>query len=98
MSTREAMHERACTDPHGPVTSANEADPGTFGSESLVRTSRDRMGDTSTVASPIIYANTSLESSRTRAADFNHLAARQAFVDGVEVEMPTDANVRTYAG
>lgn len=98
MSTREAMHERAWNDPHGPVTFANEADPGTFGSESLGRIFRDRMGDTSMVASPTIYADRSLESSRTRADDFNHLAARQAFVDGVEVEMPTDANVRTYAG
>lgn len=97
MSTREAMHEQAWNDPHGPVNFANEADPGTFGSESLGRVFRDRTGDTSMVAAPTIYPDTSLEGALTRADDFNHRAARQAFVDGVEVEMPTDANVRTYA-
>ena len=39
----------------------------------------------------------SLEGAPTRTDDINHMAARQAFTDGVEVEMPTDANVRTYA-
>lgn len=97
MSTREAMHEQASNDPHGPVAFANEADPGTFGSESLGRVFRDRMGDTSMVAAPTMYPDTSLEGALTRADDFNHRAARQAFVDGVEVEMPTEANVRTYA-
>src|SRR5699024_2173305 len=97
LSTREAMHERAWSDPQGPVAFANEADPGTFGSESLGRIFRDRMGDTSMVAAPTMYADRSLEGALTRADDFNHMAARQAFANGVEVEMPTDANVRTYA-
>src|SRR5699024_4304968 len=97
MSTREAMHEQAWNDPHGPVVFANEADPGTFGSESLGRVFRDRMGDTSMVAAPTMYADRSLEGALTRADDVNHMIARQAFIDGVEVEMPTAANVRTYA-
>ncbi|APX31779.1 hypothetical protein BH708_02535 [Brachybacterium sp. P6-10-X1] len=97
MSSHEAMHEQAWNDPRGPVAFANAAVPGTFGSESLGRVFRGRMGDTSMVAAPTLYADRSLESSRTRADDFNHIAARQAFVDGVEAEMPTDTNVRTYA-
>lgn len=97
MSTREAMHEQAWNDQHGPVTFANEADPGTFGSESLGRVFRDRMEDTSMVAAPTMYADRSLEGALTRADDVNHMVARQAFIDGSEVEMPTDANVRTYA-
>lgn len=97
MNTREAMHEQAWNDPRGPVAFANEADPGTFGSENLGRVFRDRMGDTSMVAAPTMYPDTSLEGALTRTDDFNHMAARQAFTDGVEVEMPTDANVRTYA-
>ena len=97
MSTREAMHEQAWNEPHGPVTFANEADPGTFGSENLGRVFRDRMGDTSMVAVPTMYADRSLEGALTRADDVNHMVARQEFIDGAEVEMPTDANVRTYA-
>src|SRR5699024_7164465 len=129
MSTREAMHEQAWNEPHGPVTFANEADPGTFGSENLGRVFREqagierggpgaaadeaergtfgserrgrvlrgRMGDTSMVAVPTVYADRSLEGALTRADDVNHMVARQEFIDGAEVEMPTDANVRTYA-
>lgn len=97
MSTREAMHEQAWNDPHGAVAFANEADPGTFGSESLGRVFRGRMDDTSMVAAPTMYADRSLEGALTRADDVNHMVARQSFIDGSEVEMPTDANVRTYA-
>lgn len=97
LATRESMHERAWNDPRGPVAFANEADPGTFGHEDMGRLFRERMADTSMVARPTMYADRDLESSRTRADDFNHMAAHQEFVDGVEVEMPTDANVRAYA-
>ncbi|MDN5687214.1 MAG: hypothetical protein L0G94_11155 [Brachybacterium sp.] len=97
LATREAMHERAWNDPTGPVTFANEADPGTFGHENLGRLFRERMADASMVSQPTLYADRNPESSLTPSDDVNDAAAYQEFADGVEVEMPTDANVRVYA-
>lgn len=97
MSTHEAMHGLAWNDPKGPVTFANEADPGTFGHESLGRLFQEWIADTSMVAEPTIYADWDRTQSRTRDDNVNDAAAHQEFVDGVEVELPTDENVRGYA-
>lgn len=97
LSTHQAMHERAWTDPRGPVTFANEADPGTFGHESLGRLFRERMADTSMISQPTLYADRNPESSRTPSDDVNDAAAYQEFADGVEVQMPSGRNLRAYA-
>lgn len=97
MSSHEAMHERAWNDPHGPVTFANEADPGTFGHQDLGRLFRERAADTSMISEPTLYEDWEIESSRTHEDDSNDSAAYREFTTGGGVSMPTDANVRVYA-
>ncbi|MDN5687689.1 MAG: hypothetical protein L0G94_13605 [Brachybacterium sp.] len=55
------------------------------------------MADTSMVAQPTMYADLNAESARTQDDGVNDATAYQEFVEGVVVEMPTDANVREYA-
>jgi|GEM_PF-5226893 len=97
LTSREEMHAHAWSDPRGPVTFANEADPGTFGHESLGRLFRERMADTSMVAQPTIYPAADRSQFRTRTDGLNDTLAYQEFTNGAEVELSTEKNVRGYA-
>src|SRR5699024_11227269 len=86
-TSREEVHAHAWSDPRGPVTFANEADPGTFGHESLGRLFRERMADTSMVAQPTIYPAADRSQFRTRTDGLNDTLAYPAVTYGAEVEL-----------